>query len=184
MYTSRPLTFRDPSYDPPRLDVIIKPDTEEYPSGGELHEYRDLKGQLKLSIFYPEEDETFPVPWEPPLASETDKYKLFPFTSTLTIRIWDPDVAGVRAFALDFVDANGNPQRLYGSGIKVDIRRANRGPTGEGLILSPGSYTTALSETFRIYGGVPYDFYHQGQLIKSYTFPVDMLRESEESGPV
>lgn len=62
----------------------------------------------------------------------------------------------------------------------MDIRRANRGPGGEGVILFPDIYTTVPSETFRIYGGVPYDFYHGGQLIKSCTFPVDMLREESE----
>ncbi len=95
----------------------------------------------------------------------------------MTIRIWDPEVAGVRAFALDFVDADGNPQRLHG--IKVDIRRANRGPKGEGVILFPDIYTTVPSDTFRIYGGVPCDFDHRGQLIKSYTFPVDMFERSQ-----
>ncbi len=80
----------------------------------------------------------------------------------MTIRIWDPEVAGVRAFALDFVDADGNPQRLHG--IKVDIRRAKPWPKGEGVILFPDIYTTVPSDTFRIYGGVPCDFDHRDNL--------------------
>lgn len=60
MYTSRPLTFGS---DLPGPVVIFKPDTEEYPGSSKLYEHRDLKGQSRWSVFYPEEDETRPGPW-------------------------------------------------------------------------------------------------------------------------
>ncbi len=33
-------------------------------------------------------------------------------------------------------------------------------------------------ERFRIYGDVPYDFYHQRRFVRSYTFPFDLLYPS------
>ncbi|KAK0219988.1 hypothetical protein IW262DRAFT_1461155 [Armillaria fumosa] len=174
MYTSRSLTFPT---EPRRVFVFTKLDSKEYPGGGKLYENRDLKGRLISSFFYP--DEEIPPPsWEPPLASEPEKYKLFPFTSSLSIRIWDPNCVSILALAPDFVDAEGNPQCvqcLRDGDIKVIVGKRDKvGPDIEGNYVYPLPVGHDYpSEAYTIYGGLPYDFYHEGQLIKSYTFPVD-----------
>ncbi|KAK0480799.1 hypothetical protein IW261DRAFT_1143516 [Armillaria novae-zelandiae] len=173
MYISRPITFLYTS----RRSVVTKKDSKEYPGGDKLYEPRDLQGRLINSFFKPNEEPT-PPDWEPPLADEPEKYKLFPFTPTLTIRIWNPDCGAVQIIALDFVDAEGNPQhsqRLRDSDVKAIVgKRDGFRPDIEGNSVYPRTVgEDSRSETYTVFGGLPYDFYHEGQLIKSYTFPVD-----------
>ncbi len=116
----------------------------------------------------------------PPLSSQISLYRVFPFTSTLQIRIWDAKALEppLRLWGLDFVDRDGNPQHVGGEVKVVMGRRGPPWPETEGDILvaiDDSELASQVPERFRIYGDVPYDFYHQGRFIRSYTFPFDLL---------
>ncbi|PBK85969.1 hypothetical protein ARMGADRAFT_1035950 [Armillaria gallica] len=129
--------------------------------------------------------ENYPITWDPPSASDTVKFKLFSFMSTLSIRIWDPKVSllpvgsAMCMFGLDFVDADGRPQSVGGSVEVVTGERHFLGPEAEGDPVLPIDHVGVPSQfpdRFGVYGGLPYDFYHAGHIVKSHTFPPDLLQ--------
>ncbi len=82
-------------------------------------------------------------------------------------------------FGLDFVDADGRPQSVGGSVEVVTGKRHFLGPEAEGdpvLSIDHVGVPSQFPDRFGVYGGLPYDFYHAGRIVKSHTFPPDLLQ--------
>ncbi len=120
---------------------------------------------------------------EAPLSSQVALFKLFPFTSTLNIRVWDSQVStlGMHLFGLDFVDMDGKPQHV-GDAVKVVVGK--RGTPGgfevEGNPVLPieaavGEDDEEYFEVFGVYGDLRYEFYYEGCRLQTYLFPYDLL---------
>ncbi len=79
------------------------------------------------------------------------------------------------------MDEDGNPQHVGGDAKVVSGTRGFPWPETEGEIvvaLDDNGLPPQSPERFRIYGDVPYDFYHQRRFVRSYTFPFDLLYPS------
>ncbi|KAK0215919.1 hypothetical protein EDD85DRAFT_798545 [Armillaria nabsnona] len=170
---------------------------DSHSGGGLILEYRSAKNQVIKYIYIHNDPAAMepPVvpqpfgstwhhdPWAPPLPSETALYRLFPFTPALQIRIWKPNILQppLQLYGLDIMDKDGNPQHVGGDTKVVSGTRGFPWPETKGKIvaaLNDNGLPPQSPERFRIYGDVPYDFYHQGRHVRSYTFPFDLLYPS------
>ncbi|PBK85988.1 hypothetical protein ARMGADRAFT_1035964 [Armillaria gallica] len=139
---------------PSQVVVNLQPSTNEFPGGGEIHEHHGPDSTFVERIFYPTDPARMAERWGPDIApqllcgskdpanyaealAEVGQYittwvalfKLFPFMSTLNIRVWDSWVSalGRCLFGLDFVDMDGQPQHV-GDAVRVMVGK--RGTPG------------------------------------------------------
>ncbi|KAG7453286.1 uncharacterized protein BT62DRAFT_57891 [Guyanagaster necrorhizus] len=125
----------------------------------------------------------YQVSWKPPLPSETSLYKLLPFTPDLKIRVWDPKVSqaswnSTSLYGLDFVGLDGKPQHVGNMVQAIIGRRVLAGPEVEGDVLvaiDDIGLPSQAPEIFGICAKMPYDLWHKGHFVGSYTFTFDLL---------
>ncbi|KAK0458147.1 uncharacterized protein EV420DRAFT_1643030 [Desarmillaria tabescens] len=112
-------------------EVENVPESESCPGGGLIIRYKDTEGHLYDEIFSPNDpialskkwlpvamkDLDYPVVSTPPKLRDQHLYRTFRFSSSLWIRVWDPNIpipAGgiLELFGADIVDIYGRPQAV------------------------------------------------------------------------